>query len=137
MRSFRLLFFLLFTVFSYSQELPKDDLIKYTPEELVQQQVDGYNSRDIEAFLEPYSDDFETFEFPDKLIGKGKEEVKKNYKELFEKYPDLHCEVVKRMVLGNKVIDQELITGIGEEPISVIAIYEINKGKITRFTFMN
>ncbi len=35
-----------------------------TPEELAQQQLDAYNARDIDAFMEPYSDSLEIYNFP-------------------------------------------------------------------------
>ncbi|CAL2055528.1 amidohydrolase family protein [Tenacibaculum sp. 190524A05c] len=116
---------------------PVDGIIKDTPEQLVQRQVNGYNARNIEAFLEPYSEDFEIYNYPNTLRGKGKSNSKLRYKKLFEMYPNLHCEIVKRMVLGNKVIDYERITGVSEKPIEAIAIYEIENNKIKKVTFVN
>ncbi|AXT19898.1 amidohydrolase [Flavobacteriaceae bacterium AU392] len=115
---------------------PKDDIIKDTPEILVQRQVNGYNAGDIDAFLEPYSDDFEIYNYPNELSGKGKEESKQGYINLFKNNPNLHCEIVSRMVLGNKVIDHERITGVSLEPFETIAIYEIEKNKIIKVTFV-
>ncbi|MFY7671631.1 amidohydrolase family protein [Tenacibaculum sp. MEBiC06402] len=116
---------------------PVYGIIKDTPEQLVQRQVNGYNAGDIDAFLEPYSDDFEIYDYPNKLKGKGKANFKGGYAKLFKTYPNLHCEIVKRMVLGNKVIDYERITGISDKPIEAIAIYEIKNGKISKVTFVN
>ena len=115
---------------------PVDGIIKDTPEQLVQRQVNGYNARNIEAFLEPYSEDFEIYNYPNTLRGKGKSNSRVRYKKLFEMYPNLHCEIVKRMVLGNKVIDYERITGVSEKPIEAIAIYEIENNKIKKVTFV-
>ena len=121
----------MFFSFVHGQEVEK-----YTPEQLVQQQVEAYNKGDIDAFLEPYSDDFEVYNFPNTFLGKGKESAKQTYESMFEKYPDLHCEIRKRMVLGNKVIDHEKITGVGPNPFEAIAIYEIEDNKIKKLTFV-
>ncbi len=41
-------------------------------EVIVQRQVDAYNKRDLEAFLDSYADDAEAFNFPARLMGSGK-----------------------------------------------------------------
>ena len=74
-----------------------DTLIRTTPLVLVQQQLNGYNARSIDAFLAPYSDDAELYQFPDKLIGKGKDAMRKAYTAVFSSAPDLHCEVTERL----------------------------------------
>ena len=79
-------------------------------EKIVQQQLDAYNARDIDAFLEPYAEDIEIYTFPDKLTNKGKDKIRPGYKSFFENVPNLHCELVNRIVFGNTVIDQERMT---------------------------
>ncbi|MEM8940270.1 MAG: hypothetical protein AAGC64_13095, partial [Bacteroidota bacterium] len=63
-------------------------------------------------------------------------EVRKLYKNLFEKSPNLHSELKNRMILGNTVIDHEKITGRmgNDEPIELIVIYELSELKIIRVT---
>ena len=56
-----------------------DTLIKETPFALAQRQLNAYNLRNIEAFLEPYAEDVEIYTYPDKLNYKGKEQMRKNY----------------------------------------------------------
>lgn len=115
---------------------PKD-LISHTPEELAQQQLNAYNCGDIEAFLAPYSEDVELYNFPDELTTKGKEKMRPGYAGMFKQLPNLHCELVQRDVLGNTVIDHERITGIpGQEPFEAIAIYKIEDGKIAKVYFI-
>ncbi|WBX75406.1 amidohydrolase family protein [Tenacibaculum ovolyticum] len=115
---------------------PVNQIINDTPELLVQRQVNGYNARNIDAFLEPYSEDFEIYDYPNSFKRKGKEKSRKTYIQMFDKYPKLHCEIISRMVLGNKVIDHERITGVSELPYEAIAVYEIEKGKIQKVTFL-
>jgi hypothetical protein len=104
---------------------------------LVQEQLDGYNKRDIEAFLKPYADSVKVFTYPDKLEFKGKEIMRMSYAGMFAQAKDLHCTLVSRMVLGNKVIDEEsVIFQKGQPPMRAIAIYTIEKGEIAEVRFI-
>ena len=109
-----------------------DTLIKETPEALVQRQLNAYNARNIEAFMEPYADDVEFYDYPDKLLGKGKDALRKVYTGLFNKFTALHCELKGRMVQGNVVIDNEKVTGIGKDVIKGVVIYNIENNKIKK-----
>ncbi|NND34235.1 MAG: amidohydrolase family protein [Saprospiraceae bacterium] len=114
-----------------------DTVVKLSPEDLVQQQLNGYNARDINAFLAPYSDDFEIYNFPDELTQKGKANIKPGYAKMFENTPELHCEIINRISFGNTVIDQERVTGFGEnDPLEALAIYKIEDGKIAKVYFI-
>jgi predicted amidohydrolase YtcJ len=42
-------------------------LVKNTAEQLVQQQLNAYNAHDLDAFLEPYADNVELYDFPANL----------------------------------------------------------------------
>jgi hypothetical protein len=46
--------------------------------------------------------------------------------------PALHAELISRMVLGNKVIDHERISGVREQPFEVAVVYEVHKQFITQ-----
>ena len=112
-----------------------DTLIKETPLALVQRQLNAYNARNIEAFLEPYAEDVEVYTFPDKLQYKGKEEMRKQYA-FFKNLPDLHCEITERIIQGNTIIDKESVTGVGSKPALATAIYQVENDKIKRVYFI-
>jgi imidazolonepropionase-like amidohydrolase len=116
--------------------IKKDTILPVTPLLLVDQQLAAYNTRDIDAFLIPYSDSVELYEYPGKLMGKGKEEMRKSYAGMFKQVTQLHCELVNRMVLGNVIIDHESVSGFGPKPLRAIAIYTIEKGKIQKVEFI-
>lgn len=105
--------------------------------QLAEQQLKGYNNRDIEAFLTPYSDSVELYQYPNILLGKGKAGMRANYAKMFAATPDLFCTVVNRMVMGNVVIDEEsVVVKKGQPPFKAIAIYTIFNNKIQRVSFI-
>ena len=113
-----------------------DELIKDTPADLAQRQLNAYNFRNIDAFLEPYAEDVEVYNYPDKLLFKGKEAMRKNYSQMFENTPNLHCELLGRIVQGNIVIDQERVQ-FGDKIVEAVAIYHVENGKIKKVYFIN
>lgn len=113
-----------------------DELIKDTPADLAQRQLNAYNFRNIDAFLEPYAEDVEVYNYPDKLLFKGKEAMRKNYSQIFENTPNLHCELLGRIVQGNIVIDQERVQ-FRDKIVEAVAIYHVENGKIKKVYFIN
>jgi hypothetical protein len=103
-------------------------------ENVVQAQVDAYNARNIDSFLATYANDAELFEFPNKRIAKGTAELRERYAARF-KEEGLHATIVKRIVLGNMVVDHEQVRRTfpeGAGTLDAIAIYEVENGKIAR-----
>lgn len=115
--------------------LNPETLIEETPTALAQRQLNAYNCRNIEAFLEPYADDVEIYTYPNKLIMKGKEEMRKNYSKKFDNTPNLHCELLGRIVQGNIVIDKERVQ-VADKIIEAVAIYHIENNKIKKVYFI-
>lgn len=112
-------------------------LLTPTPEMLVQQQLNAYNARNIDAFLAPYSDSVAIYNFNGKLLTKGKDQLRKQYSGFFDKSADLHCQILNRMVQGNTVIDQENVTITGRKPFGGIAVYTIEHNKISTVHFID
>ena len=114
-----------------------DSIVTVTPETLVQQQLNAYNARNIDALMAFYSEDAALYEFPGRLTVKGKEHIGTVYGNLFKRAPELHSELLKRIVLGNTIIDHERISGIPDkEPYDAVAIYTIKNDKISRVSFI-
>ena len=88
-----------------------------TPEEFAQRQLDAYNARDLERFAEQYTNDVLVFRPPSaEPMLAGKAALKAHYARNRFNLPGLHAELVKRMVFGNTVIDQERVLGVSAEP---------------------
>ncbi|NJM78876.1 MAG: SnoaL-like domain-containing protein [Flavobacterium sp.] len=127
MKHFLILISLIYTNFCFSQTK--------NPEKIVQEQLEAYNNRDIDAFLATYSEAIKIYDYPNTFRYEGKEKMKTIYSELFQEYPNLFCTIKNRIVIGNKVIDEEYVQ-IGSEFISAVAIYEVENNKIIKVTFL-
>lgn len=82
-----------------------------------------------------YSEDVMLNNFPETLIVQGQVAMRKRYKTMFEDTPNLFCEIKKRIVIGNKVIDHEYVRK-NENFINAVAIYEVTNGLISKVTFI-
>ena len=103
----------------------------------VQHQLEAYNARDIEAFMQWWADNCRYYEFPDRLLASGKDQIRDRHLERF-KDTVLCGTLVSRMAVGDTVIDQEVVTRTfpdGKGEIDVIAIYQLFDGKIINAWF--
>jgi imidazolonepropionase-like amidohydrolase len=113
------------------------DLLPSTPADIVQRQLNAYNARDLDAFIATYRPDARLYAFPDRLEAEGHAAMRRIYGQMFANLPDLHAEVPRRIVAGNHVIDQEVVTGLpGGETMRATAIYEVQDGLIARVWFI-
>ena len=98
----------------------------FNPEGFAKRQLDAYNARDLEAFIREYTDDVIVYRLPSaEPILVGKVAFAAHYRDNRFNLPDLHAKLVNRMVIGNKVIDHERITGVRPAPFEIAVIYEI------------
>jgi hypothetical protein len=96
------------------------------PVDPVQRQLDAYNAHDTERFVAEYADDVKVFRPPaTEPILSGKEAFKSHYAKNRFTLPNLHAEVVNRMVAGNIVVDHERITGLQNGVMETIAVYQV------------
>ncbi|KQR32257.1 steroid delta-isomerase [Rhizobium sp. Leaf155] len=103
----------------------------------VQKQLEAYNARDIDEFMRWWADDCQYFAFPSTLLARNALEIRERHIERF-KEPDLHGQLLSRIVLEDMVIDHETVTrnfpeGRGE--VDVVCIYEVALGKIAKAWF--
>ncbi len=106
-------------------------------EALVQRQLDAYNARDIDALMAIYADDVEHFEFPSTMVANGAAQLRERLTARLQE-ANLHAKLVKRIAMGDFVIDHELVTREfpeGRGTIELIAMYEVLDEKIVRAWF--
>lgn len=106
-----------------------------TPEDVVQRQLEAYNARDLQRFA-AYSDEVEVFRPPagEPTIS-GKLALAEHYATQRFNLVGLNAKIVNRIVLGNKIIDHERITGVREQSFDVAAVYEVVNGLIKSVWF--
>ena len=85
--------------------------------------------------MKDYAEDIKLYAYPNTLRTEGKESMRKGYKDWFDRTPDLRAFIKKRIVIGNKVIDEEQVTANGQI-FNAVAIYEVENGLITKVTFI-
>jgi hypothetical protein len=105
-----------------------------TPEAIVQRQLEAYNKRDIDTLLALYADEAELFEHPSKLLAQGSATLRERFLLRFQE-ANLHAILLKRIVMGNTVIDHELVTRTfpeGPGKIELLMIYEVQNERISK-----
>lgn len=107
-----------------------------SPENIVQKQVEAYNARNLDAFAACYAENVVVRNFPNDTLYTGNETLKRNYGNYYASTPDTSVEVVKRIRIGNTVIDEELATD-GGKTYQQVAIYEVKNGLIASMTFIH
>ncbi len=110
-----------------------------SPLDTVQAQLEAYNAKNIEALLDSYAPDAEQHTLGGELLAKGREQLEARFLARFAE-PDLHAQLVSRTVIGNFVVDTELITRNfpdGKGVIELLCVYEVRDGRICRAQFGN
>lgn len=112
--------------------------VSTSPETVVQRQLDAYNARDLDALMATYAEDAQQFEHPAKLLASGAAQIRERSALRFRE-PNLHAKLIKRMVMGQIVIDQEVVTRTfpeGPGTIELVAIYEVQQDRIAKAWFI-
>lgn len=108
------------------------------PAAFAQRQLDAYNARDLDRFVREYTEDVIVYRLPAvEPILVGRQALAEHYRKNRFNLPGLHAELVNRMVFGNKVIDQERVTGVADTPLEVAAIYEVSEEGIRAVWFVS
>lgn len=105
-----------------------------SPTEVVDRQMIAYNAHDLERFLPCYTEDITVYRLPEGTVGlTGKDEFAEFYRTERFNRPELHYKVKQRMVIGNRVIDHEVISGLDATgAVEVLVIFEVTGGLISR-----
>ncbi|NWK76816.1 nuclear transport factor 2 family protein [Aquitalea sp. LB_tupeE] len=110
-----------------------------SPEAVVQRQLDAYNARDLVAWLATYAEDACQYQHPATLLARGHAEIRQRAIARFAE-PDLHARLLHRQVLGQVVIDHEMVRrNFAEGPgqIELLCLYTVEAGKISSASFVS
>ena len=115
----------------------KKQLTSHSPAIVIQQQLDAYNAKDVEAWLACYAPDAQQYTLHGELLATGHVEMRGRITNRFTE-PDLYARLLNRTVMANFVIDLELITRNfpeGKGSIEMLCIYEVVDGLIQKASF--
>jgi len=100
----------------------------------VQEQLDAYNSRDLEQFLSYYAPDVVIEDGNGVRLMAGIDALRARYGALFAGSPALRADVVTRMRVADYVVDEEHVIGANlpgrPAEFKVVVIYRIRDGQI-------
>ncbi|GAA3408006.1 nuclear transport factor 2 family protein [Paenibacillus hodogayensis] len=98
----------------------------------VRRQLTAYNDRNIEDFIRCFAEDCIVEDGIGRVLMRGTEEIRPFYGKLFANSPNLRCELVSRTVINDYVVDEERITGRGEqnEIRRAVVVYHLTEGRI-------
>ena len=104
--------------------------------QVIQEQVDAYNARDIERFLVCYATDAVILNGDGSTLYQGHEAIRAGYTGLFTQNPAMHVEIPTRIAVGSWVFDEEIVTGLSMEgrpaELHAVAAYLVANGAIQR-----
>jgi hypothetical protein len=113
------------------------NIAKSCLEAVVDLQLKAYNAGDYKTFAKCYdlnilSYDFETSEQIPELC---RIHFFNHYEKKFSENPNLHCQVVERIIHDNLVIDKEIVSNFQSKTIHELVIYQVDDGLITKMWF--
>jgi len=109
-----------------------------SPEQLAQAQLDAYNAKDLDAFCACYSPTVKVWHPPEaqpRLDGMAA--FRERYAHGPFALPQVQAEVTQRLVLGNTVVDHEIVHGREGSPLQVAVVYRCKEGLIDEVFFFH
>lgn len=129
------------TVWIGGRSLTRRELVPRTAEAVVQEQLDAYNRRDLDAFAQSFADDIRIYSLsrPTAPQVAGKNQMREVYGSLFS-LPDekkIVCEVVTRIAEGDFVTDQQNCRTLDGRSLRArtTVTYEVKDGLISKMWF--
>lgn len=104
---------------------------------IVDDQIEAYNSQDIEKFLNCYADDVQVYMLEQgKMITNGKEQLGNIMTGAFKATPNSKTTVISKIKQNNLIVNHERIVGHVEgKAVLTVSIYEITNNKISKLWF--
>jgi hypothetical protein len=106
------------------------------PVQLLQEQADAFNARDLDRVIGCYSPDAVVQDGEGNVLAHGHEAISALFGQLIDQSPDLHVEILSRIHVGSWVVEEEHTTGVGLEALSpgfhIPIAYRVEDGKIVK-----
>lgn len=104
--------------------------------DVVQAQVEAYNAQDLEAFCTLFAENCIIADLNGPVTQQGRAQIRERYATMFAQYPQNKAHIIKRMAVGNVVIDHEDIVRSPELRLNAVAIYTVRDNLIQRVDFV-
>jgi hypothetical protein len=91
--------------------------------DVVDRQLEAYNAHDLESFLACYSLNVTIRDGDGRTLIAGADAVRREYAVWFAAHPDVHADVVGRLVAGRWVVDQERVTTTDGEVTALVGYH--------------
>ncbi len=103
-----------------------------SPSDLVQEQLDAYNARDLHRFLAVYSDDIRLYRgLIESPVISGKAALAEFYRAKRFCIPTLRAELLSRQASGCIVVDHERVSGLAAQPVEALLVFRISGSSIS------
>ena len=104
--------------------------------DVAQKQLDAYNAQDLDKYVSYFTEDCIVSGLNGTPTETSRDAVKARYAKAFAQCPQNKAELKNRIVVGNTIVDHELvIRSPGGEQFEIIAIYTFRDGLIARVDF--
>ena len=104
--------------------------------DIAQKQLDAYNAQDLDTYISYFTEDCIVSGLNGVPTETTREAIKARYAKAFAQFPQNKAELKNRIVVGNTIVDHELvIRAPGGEQFEIIAIYTFRDGLIARVDF--
>jgi hypothetical protein len=96
-----------------------------------------YNKHDMDGFVSCFKPNVIAVKLPsNEVLLQGHDGLRIRYASRFAEGSSVHATVIHRIDLGSKIIDHEEVIGLGENPVRLAAVYEVEDGLISWVGFL-
>lgn len=107
-----------------------------TARDIARLQLKYYNARDLDRFCALFHEScILVNHISGEIIANSPDSIREMYYDRFSN-ENLHCVVHEEMDIGNVAIDKETVSGLPSGDMEIIAIYQVNEGKINKVSFI-
>ena len=106
------------------------------PVQVVQEFIDASNARDVDRVVGCFSADAVMQNDAGTVFAQGEEAIRAHFGGFLTQSPNLHSEILSRIHVGSRVVQEEHVTGLGlGEPVPefyIASAYRVEDGKIVK-----
>ncbi len=111
-----------------------DALVPRTPEEVLLQAQNAFNTHDATAFLDAFAPDVAVYEHPNTPLTTGRDTLAAQYRPLLDTATTLHGQLHYHTTIGNTVTAHETLYDLPnhDRPFTQVVLYRVTDGAIDR-----